>query len=268
MGDLSMYDPDILRRHFDLWENNEIKGDPGEPVSRWLVPHINHILLDRWLPADGYVLDAGCGRGVESVKMARRGLKVTALDISPGLLRHAYRRAEMAGLIDQITFVEADLTEKLPLPENYFDVCVALTGVIGHVGECHHKAIANLVTCCRYGGLILVGVQSYLGKICQYLTEGRIDDAVHVANTRFTHTVSNSFEDYCFTISELTNLFADLGCHPEQVASAPSVAAGVYLPNLTDEQFAHVLELERRFLGIPELLGVGEQILAIYRREA
>jgi SAM-dependent methyltransferase len=267
MGDLSMYDPDILRRHFNLWENDEIRGDPGEPVSRWLVPHINHILLDRWLPADGCVLDAGCGRGVESVKMARRGLKVTALDISPGLLRHARQRATIAGLVDQIIFVEADLTEKLPLPENHFDVCVALTGVIGHVGERHCEALANLVTCCRHGGLILIGVQSYLGKICQYLTEGRIDDAVHVADTRFTHTVSDKFEDYCFTASELTNLFADLGCRPEQVTSAPSVAASVYLPNLTDVDFNRVLELERRFLGTPELLGVGEQILAVYRKK-
>jgi len=262
-----MYDPDVLRRHFNLWEYNEIQGDPGEPVSRWLVPHINHTLLDRWLPADGYALDAGCGRGVESVKMARRGLQVTALDISPGLLRHARKRATIAGLIDQITFVEADLTEKLPLPEDHFDVCLALTGVLGHVGERHREAIANLVTCCRPGGLILVGVQSYLGKICQYLTEARIEDALHVADTRFTHTVSDSFEDYCFTISELTNLFVDLGCHTEQIVSAPSVAAGVHLPNLTDEDFNRVLELERRFLGTPELLGVGEQILAAFRRE-
>ena len=262
-----MYDPNILRKHFDLWENSEIQGDPGEPVSRWLVPHINHILLDRWLPAEGYALDAGCGRGVESIKMAKRGLQVTALDISPGLLRHAYRRAKTANLIDRITFVEADLTKKLPLPENHFDVCLALTGVLSHVGERHREAIANLVACCRPGGLILVGVQSYLGKICQYLTEGRIEDAIHVADTRFTHTVSENFEDYCFIASELTNLFADLGCRPEQVISAPSVAAGVYLPDLTDEDFNRVLELERRFMGNPELLGVGEQILAVYRKK-
>lgn len=261
-----MYDPDVLRKHFDLWENSEIKGDPGEPVSRWLVPHINHILLERWLPNEGRVLDAGCGRGVEAVKMARRGLEVTALDISPGLLRHARKRAEMADQLDRITFVEADLTEKLPLPEDYFDVCIALTGVIGHVGERHQNAIANIVACCRLGGLIFVGVQSYSGKIFQYLMEGRLEDAEHVADTRFTHTVSDKFEDYCFTVTELNSLFIDLGCCPEQVVSAPSVAAGVYLPNITDEQFARVLELERKFLGTPELLGVGEQILAVYRR--
>ncbi len=261
-----MYNPDVVRSHFDLWENGEIKGDPGEPVSRWLVPHINHILLDRWLPDEGCVLDAGCGRGVESVKMARCGLKVTALDISPGLLRHARKRAKMADQLDRITFVEADLTEKLPLPENHFDVCLALTGVVGHVGERHEDAIANLVACCRFDGLIFAGVQSYSGKIFQYLMEGRLDDAEHVAETRFTHTVSDKFEDYCFTIDELNGLFIDLGCYPEQIISAPSVAAGVYLPDITDEQFFRVLELERKFLGSPELLGVGEQILGVYRR--
>jgi ubiquinone/menaquinone biosynthesis C-methylase UbiE len=90
--------------------------------------------------------------------MATRGYEVTAIDISPGLLRHARRRAEMAGLVDRITFVEADLTERLPLPEGHFDVRLALTGVRSHIGDRHREAAANLVACRRPGGLVIVGM--------------------------------------------------------------------------------------------------------------
>ena len=260
-----MYDPDIVRRLFDMWDD-EIRGDPGELVSRWLVPHVNHMLLDRWLPARGRALDAGCGRGVETVRMARAGLLVTALDISPGLLRHARRRVAKAGMLDRVTFVEADLSERLPLPENHFDICLALTGVLGHVADRHRDAAAHLAACCRPGGLLLVGAQSYLGKIRQYLVQSKIDEALHVAETRYTHTVSDTFQDYCFTSGELIGLFDRLGCDLEEMTSAPCVAADGYPPDLPEADFARVLALERRFLGQPELLGAGEQIVAVFRK--
>lgn len=262
-----MYDPDVVRSLFDLWEHTDITGDPGEPISRWTVPYVNHMLLDRWLPPEGTALDAGCGRGVEAVRIARRGLSVTALDISPGLLRHARRRAEAASVLDRITFVEADLTEKLPLPQDHFDICLALTGVLSHTRDRHREAAANLVACCRRGAIVLVSVNSYLGKIRQYLAEARLDEAQHLADTHFTHTVSDTFEDYCFTPAELTDLFAGLGCHLQEITSAPSVGAMGY-PDLSAADFARALALERRFLGTPELLGAGEQLLAVFTKRA
>jgi SAM-dependent methyltransferase len=260
-----MYDPKVVRALFDRWED-QVEGDPGEVTSRWMVPHVNHMVLDRWLPPPGLALDAGCGRGVESVRMARQGFSVTALDISPTLLDHARRRAESAGVLDRITFVEADLTERLPLPEDHFDVCLALTGVVSHTGDRHRKAAANLAACCKVGGLLVVGVQSYLGKIRQYLAEGRIGDAEHVADTRFTHTVSDTFEDRCFEPEEMVALFSEPGCRSEQLTSAPSVAATGYL-NLPEAEFRRVLALERRFLGTPEVLGAGEQLVGVFRKE-
>jgi len=263
-----MYDAQVVRRHFEMWGHDEIEGEPGEPVSRWLVPYVNHMLIDRWLPAEGSALDAGCGRGIEAIRMARRGLSVTALDISFSLLGHARRRAAKAGILDRIAFVEADLTEKLPLPEGHFDICLALTGVLSHVGERYQEAASNIVTCCKPDGLIIVGVQSYLGKIRQYLLQGKIEEAQHVADTRFTHTVSAAFEDYCFTADELSDLFEHLGCYPEQMVSAPTVAADGYPADIPKSDFVHVLELEHRFLGTPELLGAGEQIVAVFSKSS
>lgn len=261
-----MYDASVVRELFEKWGHDDVEGDPGKTPSRWTVIHVNHMILDRWMPAEGAVLDAGCGIGVEAVKMARRGLAVTALDISGSLLHHARTRAEMAGVQDRITFVQADLTEPLPLPRHHFDMCDALTGVVSHAGSRHREALANLVACCRPGGIVLVGVDSYYGKIRQYLHQGRVDDAQHLADTRYTHTVSDTFEDYCFTIQELTELLAALGCQPEKMFAAPAVASYGYV-GASDEHMQRALELEQRFLGTPELLGAGEQIVAVFRKQ-
>jgi SAM-dependent methyltransferase len=233
--------------------------------SLWTVRHVNHLVLDRWLPSEGAALDAGSGHGIETVRMARQGLTVTALDISQALLDHARRRAEVAGVRDRITFVRADLTEPLPVPAGHFDVCLALTGVISHTGARHREAMANLVACSRLGGLIIVGVDSYYGKIHQYLLEGRLDDAEHLADTHSTSTVSDTFEDYCFTPKELTDLLAALGCAPLALVAAPAVAPYGYV-GASDEAMQRGLALERRFLGVPELVGAGEQLIGVFRK--
>lgn len=262
----AMYDASAVRDLFEKWGHDDVVGDPGTTLSRWTVIHVNHMILDRWMPAEGTVLDAGCGVGVEAVRMARRGLAVTALDISGSLLRHARKRAAVAGVLDQVTFVQADLSEPLPLPREHFDMCDALTGVISHTGSRHREALTNLVACCKPGGVVLVGVDSYYGKIRQYLHEGRVEEAEQLADTRCTHTVSETFEDYCFTAHELTDLLTTLGCRREAMFAAPGVAAYGYV-GASDEDMRRGLELEQRFLGTPELLGAGEQIVAVFRKQ-
>ncbi len=257
-----MYDQAAIRELFEKWGHEEIEGDPGETTSRWAVPHINHIILDRWLPREGSALDAGCGCGVESVRMAGRGLIVTAVDISTSLLEHSRERAEKAGVADRIRLVRADITEPLPIPKNSFAVCIAMTGVVSHTGDRYRDAIANLVACVRPGGLIILGVASYYGKIRQYLSEGRLDDAEHVADTRFTHTVSDTFEDRCFTPQELTDILDARNCRIVAMFTAPTIGAYGYVGE-SDEVVRRGLALEERFLGTPELLGVGEQLIAV-----
>jgi len=64
------------------------------------------------------VLDYGCGHGMASVVLARRGAKVTAFDLSPGYIDEAIRRAEA----NQISakFLAAD-AEHLPFADASFD---------------------------------------------------------------------------------------------------------------------------------------------------
>jgi SAM-dependent methyltransferase len=64
------------------------------------------------------VLDYGCGHGMASVVLARRGAEVTAFDLSPGYLQEARLRASANDV--NITFLQAD-GERLPFANAWFD---------------------------------------------------------------------------------------------------------------------------------------------------
>jgi 2-polyprenyl-3-methyl-5-hydroxy-6-metoxy-1,4-benzoquinol methylase len=75
--------------------------------------------LDDELPAEGRALDVAAGTGRVSVWLARRGLDVTAIDVSPiGL---ALAREAAADEAVKIKTAVVDL-EKDPLPEGPFDI--------------------------------------------------------------------------------------------------------------------------------------------------
>jgi ubiquinone/menaquinone biosynthesis C-methylase UbiE len=64
------------------------------------------------------VLDYGCGHGMASIVLARRGARVTAFDLSAGYLDEARARARSNGVA--IDFVRAD-GEHLPFADAAFD---------------------------------------------------------------------------------------------------------------------------------------------------
>jgi SAM-dependent methyltransferase len=75
--------------------------------------------FERLGPVAGWrVLDFGCGHGMASVVLARRGARVTAFDLSCGYLEEARRRAAANGV--EVAFVQAD-AERLPFADSCFD---------------------------------------------------------------------------------------------------------------------------------------------------
>src|SRR5207249_8210211 len=93
------------------------------------------------------VLDLGCVHGMAAVVLARRGARVTALDLSLGYLEEARRRARANGVA--VAFVKAD-GERLPFADSVF-ARVWGNAVLHHLDL--GRAAAELRRVLRPGGI-------------------------------------------------------------------------------------------------------------------
>ena len=89
-------------------------------------------LVDRLdVPSSCEVLDLGCGDGRHSLELARRGFRVTGLDLSEELLERARRRTADEGL--DITFMRGDMRD--PPADRAFDLVVNFFTSFGYFRE-------------------------------------------------------------------------------------------------------------------------------------
>ena len=98
------------------------------------------------------MLDAGCGTGRVAIELARRGIETVGVDLDPGMLNSARRKAP------DLAWQEADLAA-LDLPTR-FDVCVLAGNVMifltpGSEGS----VVAGLARHLVPGGALVAGFQ-------------------------------------------------------------------------------------------------------------
>jgi SAM-dependent methyltransferase len=105
-AELDWADPDISRRL--LHEHLDQSHDGASRRERVVDDHVRRLL--RLLPsAPAHLLDAACGPGLYSVRLAGAGHRVTAIDVGPAVIRHARRLARGAGVADLVDARVADL---------------------------------------------------------------------------------------------------------------------------------------------------------------
>lgn len=80
-------------------------------------------LVDR-VPTAGRALDVACGLGAQSVWLAQRGLKVTAIDVSEQAVMRVAEAAQRFGVGGHIDALSIDLDRGLPADLSNFDVIV------------------------------------------------------------------------------------------------------------------------------------------------
>lgn len=133
------------------WES-VYRGDP-------LIDAFNDEIMDRLLlemdpPAHGLILDAGCGVGDHTLRIAKRGFRCVGADISKFILKQAEQRvSKTTDLAGEATFVCESL-EQLSFPDNTFDA-IHCRGVLMHIPDCE-RALQNLCRVLKPGGHIAI----------------------------------------------------------------------------------------------------------------
>jgi len=87
----------------------------GFPAYQKLLKDIIESLPPADPASNGVILDAGCGVGLLSLELARRGHVVAGIDRSPQMIDRAKKKKQKERL-DNLTFWEKDLNEEWNLP--------------------------------------------------------------------------------------------------------------------------------------------------------
>ena len=133
--------------------------------------------LERYLPAEGRVLDAGGGAGRYAVWLARRGHDVTLLDASRGQATLAREKAAEHGVPDRVSVARADV-RALPVADGTFDATLCLGGPLSHVLDAEERraAAADLRRATRPGAPVFVSVMGLLASVTRVMrAAGRLD---------------------------------------------------------------------------------------------
>lgn len=124
-----------------------------EPVADWMLA-LAH------LPEGGRVLDVGTGTGVVALAAARAlgpKARITAIDLSDGMLASAAANARAEGLEERIHFQKED-AEALTLPSGVFDRVLSLYALF-HLPN-PERAVAEMYRVLSPGGRLVLAVGS------------------------------------------------------------------------------------------------------------
>jgi SAM-dependent methyltransferase len=140
----------------DFWEErwSQVLREHGDQIARR--PPNTHLTGEVESLYPGRALDAGCGHGSDTLWLAARGWRVTAVDFSAAALAHARSTAEALGsdVAERIDWVEGDLATWTPQPGHYDLVSCLYVHIAGSVEEMVRRMAAGVAP---GGTLLLVG---------------------------------------------------------------------------------------------------------------
>ncbi|MET0106496.1 MAG: methyltransferase domain-containing protein [Sedimenticola sp.] len=134
------------------------------------------------LPGGSTILDVGCGTGRHAIEMARRGYRLTGLDLSAGMLAKAREGAERAGV--ELELIHADAT-RFSLGRQYDAAICLCEGAFGLLGaeddpiEQPLSILRNISQSLKPGAKVILTVLNAAAMIRRYqnsdVAEGRFD---------------------------------------------------------------------------------------------
>lgn len=131
--------------------------DVQAPYYRHWFDAIDRVMEEelRPLSSGARALDLCCGTGIQSLRLAGLGYRVTGVDLAPQLLALAKAKLEAAGHPGAV-FAEGDAAS-IPAKGGTFDL-VTCCGALSMIGP-WREALAEIARCLRPGGRLLLEVE-------------------------------------------------------------------------------------------------------------
>ena len=165
----SPHEPDVdaIRSYWDshtlgLQYVTDRSLEPGSPeflahIRPWMNPFkfpwiMSRIEREAEILLGKHLLEIGCGMGYDSLEFLKRGVRVTATDLTPNAVRLATRHFELEGVAPESVHTENAL--HLSFPDETFDA-VWSNGVLHATGDTR-RAVAEARRVLKTGGRAII----------------------------------------------------------------------------------------------------------------
>lgn len=110
--------------------------------------------VERFIPKGAHILELNCGTGTDAVELARRGYRIHALDIAPGMLTRLEEKAAKSGLQERVTFQQCSFLALDQVRGGPYDAIFSNLGGLNCIPDLL-PVIAQLPNVLRPGGMII-----------------------------------------------------------------------------------------------------------------
>lgn len=170
---------------------------------------IEKILESHGIGKGSSILELGCGNGRISIGLAKKGYRVTGVDISPKFIEDAKRKAEKEKA--NVEFIIGDVRElDRILPNRYFDVILFHWGTI--IGYYDEETDIKILSLCKKhvksNGKLLITrlanrdttalIYSFFGGKCSYISYD--DNIVVVEEVEFNPITSRMSSKWIYYV--------------------------------------------------------------------
>jgi S-adenosylmethionine-dependent methyltransferase len=209
--------------------------------------------------------------------MARRGYRVTAVDLSAGLIDVCRKRLIEAGLDGQVRLVVADARDLGEVTEREFDAALLMGPLYHLIVEADRKtALKEAVDRLREGGLLFSAFLSRFGVLADLLRNnpGWIEDQAHVQSfvtkgKRPDDFPRGGFRAYSAHVSEIVPLHEAMGLETVFVSGVePAISSDDAVYNrLEGRQRQLWLDLLYTISSDPSIMGASRHVLYVGRKK-
>jgi len=276
---------ETIRRWYDArakYEWTRLFQDGYHQLEYLVTKHF----LEKYLPKNGLVLDAGGGPGRYTIELAKKSYNVVLLDLSPKCLAIARREVGKACVGDRVKeIVEGSVTDLSRFRNELFDAVLCLTP-LSHLLEKSEReqAASELVRVTKKKAPLFVSVFNRYGIFRVFLRAGEnltdsshkemFETGIHRAHYRhpkgFRRT--HGFTDaYFFLPNEVKDLFENMGVQTLTLATCQGLSSD--LEEATNmlykdkERWRQWLKILLQTCSDPCIIGLGIHLLYVGRKK-
>ena len=278
-----MSEREQVREYFERHSEEEWERLEATLAGR-IKYRIHREMLDRHLPENGLILDAGCGPGRYAIGLIRQGYRVVLADFSATQLGVAEKKIKEAGMWDGVEGVhQVDISDLSIFTDHSFDAVICFGGALSYLRHDATRALREFVRVARTGATVFAGVMSLYGTM-KYGAYLDLDQAFatlgdHLDWTPGTplpevvHTRPNSNEFHApmtlYTARAFRHLLESAGLEVMETAAANPlwITQGGLKKMVKDEAAAQTYaDIEVAASTRPELADSGAHVIAAARK--